>query len=183
MSFHIDQKIKKMTIADFDKLPLPEKNELLKMCCSSSAWIKKMLSIFPVQNLVDLLEYAEEEWYDCNPADWLEAFQIPYLSDYIKIGDIETIENNPAKNADWIRSEQSFIINSSADRLEELQKANRLYEETFGYNYIVAANGKSIDEILENLLSRLENDPHDELIIAAGEQNKITQQRLQKLFV
>lgn len=167
-----------MTIAQFDQLPSEEKNELLGMCCSSSAWTKRMLAIFPVQNLVDLLEYAEEEWYDCNPADWLEAFQ-----NHIKIGDIETIENNDAKNADWVYDEQSFIKNSSKERLEELQKANELYEDTYGYNYIVAAAGKSIEEILENLLSRLENDPHDELIIASGEQNKITQQRLQKLFV
>ena len=81
-----------MTIAKFDQLPSAEKNELLGMCCSSSAWIKRMLAIFPVENLVDLLEYAEEEWYDCNPADWLEAFQ-----HHIKIGDIETIKNNVAK--------------------------------------------------------------------------------------
>ena len=167
-----------MTIAKFDQLPIEEKNELLGMCCSSSAWIKRMLAIFPVENLVDLLEYVEEEWYDCNPADWLEAFQ-----NHIKIGDIETIENNLSKNAGWVRDEQSFIKSSSTARLKELQKANELYEDTYGYNYIVAAAGKTIDQILEDLLSRLENDPHDELIIASGEQNKITQQRLQKLFV
>lgn len=166
-----------MTIANFDQLAPEEKKELLGMCCSSSAWIKRMLVIFPVQNLVDLLEYAEEEWYDCNPADWLEAFR-----NHIKIGDIVSIENNTAKNAEWVRNEQSFIMNTSPSRLEELRKANDLYEEIYGYNYIVAASGKSIDEIMENLLSRLENNPHDELIIAAGEQNKITQQRLQKLF-
>jgi 2-oxo-4-hydroxy-4-carboxy-5-ureidoimidazoline decarboxylase len=167
-----------MTIASFDQLPVEEKNEILGMCCNSSAWIKRMLAIFPVQNLVDLLEYAEEEWYDCNPADWLEAFQ-----NHIKIGEIETIENNKSRNADWVRDEQSFIKNSTSERLKELQKANDLYEETYGYNFIVAAAGKSIDEILENLLSRLQNNPQDELIIAAGEQNKITQQRLQRLFV
>lgn len=167
-----------MTIAQFDQLPSGEKNELLGMCCSSSAWIKRMLAIFPVENLVDLLEYAEEEWYDCNTADWLEAFQ-----HHIKIGDIETIENNVSKNADWIREEQSFIRNSSAARLKELQKGNELYEDTYGYNYIVAAAGKTVDQILEDLLSRLDNDPHDELVIASAEQNKITQQRLQKLFV
>lgn len=167
-----------MTIADFDQLPVAEKNELLKMCCSSSGWIKRMLAIFPIQNLVDLLEYAEEEWYDCNPADWLEAFQ-----NHIKIGDIKSIEGNISENSNWVREEQAFIQNSSSELLEELQKANELYGETFGYNYIVAAAGKSIEEILENLLSRLENDPEDELAIAAGEQNKITQQRLQKLFI
>jgi 2-oxo-4-hydroxy-4-carboxy-5-ureidoimidazoline decarboxylase len=45
-----------MTIAEFDQLPVKEKRELLASCCGSEAWIKKMLSIFPVQNLVDLLD-------------------------------------------------------------------------------------------------------------------------------
>lgn len=166
-----------MTIADFDHLPEAEKKELLQMCCGSTAWIKKMLGILPVNDLVDLLEYAEEEWYDCNPADWLEAFQ-----SHIKIGDIESFKKNTAGNADWPLKEQSGILNSPPDMLDELAKANEMYEETFGYNYIVVATGKSAREMVDDLLKRLDNDPHDELIIAAGEQNKITQLRLQKLF-
>ena len=166
-----------MTIAEFDHLPEAEKKELLHMCCGSDAWIKKMISIFPVNDLVDLLEYAEEEWYDCNPADWLEAFQ-----NHIKIGDIESLKNNKAKNADWPLIEQSEIFKSPPDVLEELAKANEKYEDNFGYNYIVVATGKSATDMLHDLSKRLDNDPHDELIIAAAEQNKITQMRLQKLF-
>ncbi len=166
-----------MTIADFDRLPESEKKELLQMCCGSTAWIKKMMSILPVNDLVDLLEYAEEEWYECNPSDWLEAFQ-----SHIKIGDIESLKKNNAKNADWPLREQEGVLNSSPDMLDELTKANELYEENFGYNFIVAASEKSASDIISNLLQRLDNDPHDELMIAAAEQNKITQLRLQKLF-
>ncbi len=167
-----------MSIADFDKLAIEEKKELLEKCCNSSSWIKKMIGIFPVENLVDLLEYAEEEWYDCNPAEWLEAFQ-----NHIKIGDIESIEKNTAPNAEWVKNEQSLFINASPKILKDLKKENELYEETFGYNYIVFTKGKSIHEIIADLSERLENDPHDELMIAAGEQNKITQLRLQNLFL
>ena len=166
-----------MTIADFDHLPESEKKELLQMCCGSAAWIKKMISIFPVNDLVDLLEYAEEEWYDCNPADWLEAFQ-----SHIKIGDVESLKKNKAKNADWPLKEQAGVLNSAQDVLDELAKANEMYEENFGYNYIVLATGKSASDMISDLFQRLDNDPHDELIIAAAEQNKITQLRLQKLF-
>lgn len=166
-----------MTIADFDRLPESEKKEWLQMCCGSTAWINKMISILPVDNLVDLLEYAEEEWYECNPADWLEAFQ-----SHIKIGDIDSLKKNKAGNADWALKEQEGILNSSPDMLDELTKANEVYEENFGYNFIVAASGKSASDIIGNLFQRLDNDPHDELMIAAAEQNKITQFRLQKLF-
>ena len=166
-----------MTITDFDHLPESEKKELLQMCCGSAAWIKKMISIFPVNDLVDLLEYAEEEWYDCNPADWLEAFQ-----SHIKIGDVESVKKNKAKNTDWPLKEQAGVLNSAPDVLDELAKANEMYEENFGYNYIVLATGKSASDMISDLFQRLDNDPHDELIIAAAEQNKITQLRLQKLF-
>jgi len=66
--------------------------------------------------------------------------------------------------------------------LDELAKANEMYEENFGYNYIVLATGKSASDMLDDLSKRLDNDPHDELLVAAAEQNRITQLRLQKLF-
>ncbi|MEO8819395.1 MAG: 2-oxo-4-hydroxy-4-carboxy-5-ureidoimidazoline decarboxylase [Ginsengibacter sp.] len=166
-----------MSIADFDNLAIEEKKRLLAECCNSTSWIKKMIGIFPVQDLVDLLEYAEEEWYECNPAEWLEAFQ-----NHIKIGDIPSIEKNTTINADWVKNEQSLFINASPEILKSLAKDNELYEETFGYNFIVFTKGKSMNEIIADLSTRLENDPRDELRIAAGEQNKITQMRLQQLF-
>ena len=166
-----------MTIADFDKLEIEEKKILLQQCCNSSVWVKKMLGIFPVQDLVDLLEYAEEEWYDCNPAEWLEAFQ-----NHIKIGDIQSIEKDTTINRDWVKNEQSIFFNATPATLKDLKKNNELYEETFGYNFIVFTKEKSIEEIISNLAERMENDPQDELLIAAGEQNKITQLRLQQLF-
>ena len=166
-----------MTIADFDNLEIEEKKRLLAQCCNSSVWVKKMLSIFPVQNLVDLLEYAEEEWYDCNPAEWLEAFQ-----NHIKIGDIQSIEKNTTINSNWVKNEQAIFFNASPEVLKELEKGNELYEETFGYNFIVFTKEKSIEQIISELSERMENDPNDELLIAAGEQNKITQLRLQLLF-
>jgi 2-oxo-4-hydroxy-4-carboxy-5-ureidoimidazoline decarboxylase len=166
-----------MTIADFDNMAIEDKRKLLQQCCNCSSWIKKMTGIFPVQNLVDLLEYAEEEWYDCNPAEWLEAFQ-----NHIKIGDINSIEKNTAADAVWVKEEQSVFINASPAILEQLEKDNELYEETFGYNFIVFTKDKSLNEIIADLSTRLENDPDEELRIAAGEQNKIMQQRLKKLF-
>jgi 2-oxo-4-hydroxy-4-carboxy-5-ureidoimidazoline decarboxylase len=167
-----------MTIADFDKLATEDKEELLRKCCNSSSWVKKMMGIFPVQNLVDLLEYAEEEWYDCNPAEWLEAFQ-----NHIKIGDINSMEKNRAADAAWVKEEQALFINASPAILQQLEKENELYEETFGYNFIVFTKDKSLNEIIASFSTRLRNDPDEELRIAAGEQNKIMQQRLKKLFL
>jgi 2-oxo-4-hydroxy-4-carboxy-5-ureidoimidazoline decarboxylase len=66
--------------------------------------------------------------------------------------------------------------------LEQITKANEEYEENFGYIFIVSDTGKSAEEMLIILQQRIHNDPHDELMIAAAEQDKITKLRLQKLF-
>jgi 2-oxo-4-hydroxy-4-carboxy-5-ureidoimidazoline decarboxylase len=57
-----------------------------------------------------------------------------------------------------------------------------LYEEKFGYIFIVCATGKSAEEMLDLLETRLKNKPEEEILIAAAEQNKITKLRLQKLI-
>jgi 2-oxo-4-hydroxy-4-carboxy-5-ureidoimidazoline decarboxylase len=137
-----------------------------------------MLAIFPVQNLVDLLEYAEDEWYDCTTEDWLEAFE-----KNARIGDIESIRQKASYNPEWAFEKEWEIQNFSQEMIAKFLAANQSYEETFGYNFIVAANKKSTNEVLEILLQRLNNDPDEELLIAAAEQNKITQMRLKKLFV
>lgn len=166
-----------MTIAEFDQLEKAQKEALLYNCCGCKAWVKSMLEIFPVEDLVDLLEYAEEKWYDCNPAEWLEAFEC-----HPKIGDIESIQKKFADTANYTQSEQAGVSLNDTKVLEELMRANEEYEDVFGYIFIVCATGKTAPEMLAILNERLLNNPHDELLIAAGEQNKITKLRLQKLF-
>lgn len=166
-----------MTIAEFDHLDIKEKKELLFNCCGCDAWVKGMLEIFPVNDLVDLLEYAEEKWYDCNPAEWLAAFE-----HHPRIGDLESIQKKFAKTADYAVNEQAGVSSEDTKILEELLKANEEYEDVFGYIFIVCATGKTAAEMLEILNKRLLNSPHEELMAAAAEQDKITKLRLQKLF-
>ena len=66
--------------------------------------------------------------------------------------------------------------------IEKLATGNTTYEEKFGHIFIVCATGKSAAEMLAILEARIKNDPKDEILIAAGEQNKITRLRLKKLL-
>ncbi len=61
-------------------------------------------------------------------------------------------------------------------------EGNKKYEDKFGYIFIVCATGKTAEEMLVILESRLSNDPVTEIDIAADEQNKITKLRLEKLL-
>ena len=68
------------------------------------------------------------------------------------------------------------------DVLTKLGAANRAYEQRFGHIYIVCASGKTAQEMLAILESRLSNDAATELRVAAGQQSQITRLRLEKLL-
>ena len=82
----------------------------------------------------------------------------------------------------WASGEQSGVNTASKETIEALAAGNRLYEEKFGYIFIVCATGKSAAEMLDMLQARLLNKQEDEIKIAAAEQNKITKLRLKKLL-
>ena len=166
-----------MTIAEFDHLDIEEKKALLQQCCGSSTWVNNMVAAPPAEDLVDLLEIAEEQWYACHEADWREAF-----THHPKIGDIDTLKEKFAATAQWAAGEQEEVKQASEQTLQQLAEGNQAYEQRFGYIFIVCATGKSADEMLQLLNQRLYNNPEVEIQIAMEEQLKITKLRLEKLF-
>jgi 2-oxo-4-hydroxy-4-carboxy-5-ureidoimidazoline decarboxylase len=157
-----------MTIAEFDHLDKETKRKLLYECCGSTAWVEKMLTIPPAEDLIDLFEDAEEKWYECKKEDWKEAF-----SHHSIIGDPSHL---------MTREEQSSIKGASEQVMKSLANGNKAYFDRFGYNFIVEAAGKSAVEMLGMLTARLNNAPEEEIKIAMEEHNKITRLRLEKLF-
>ena len=63
-----------------------------------------------------------------------------------------------------------------------LAKGNRDYEQRFGFIFIVCATGKSSEEMLAILQTRLQNEADTEIAVAAEEQRKIMRLRLEKLL-
>ena len=153
-----------------------EAGRLLTSCCGSSAWVERMLRRRPFGNADALLTAAPQAWLDLTHTDWLEAF-----SHHPKIGDRTSLAQRFAATAHLSAREQSGAADASAQVLDDLAAANRTYEEKFGYIFIVCATGKSAGEMLALLRARLLNDPATEIRVAAEEQGKITQLRLQRL--
>ncbi len=166
-----------MTLHELNILPQPQLKEELLKCCGSATWVKMMMAYFPADDLVEILEDAEEMWYACSKEDWKEAF-----THHPKIGDVESLTKKFASTAEWASGEQSSVNVASKETIEALAEGNRLYEEKFGYIFIVCATGKSAEEMLDLLQSRLRNSPNEEIQIAADEQNMITKLRLDKLL-
>ena len=166
-----------MTLHEFNILPKPQLTEALLSCCGSVAWVERMLPFVPADDIVELLEDAEEQWWKCTLGDWKEAF-----SHHPKIGDLASLEKKFGQGAAWSSAEQGAITQAAQQVLEALANGNKEYEEKFGFIFIVCAAGKSAVEMLALLESRLPNDPAIEIEIAADEQNKITKLRLEKLL-
>ncbi|MCU1263115.1 MAG: alc [Bryobacterales bacterium] len=140
--------------------------DLLK-CCGSTRWAREMAAhSFP--NPKEVLATADSVWWSLAPADWMEAFRA-----HPRIG-----ERSESK---WSQEEQHIARHASHDILGELREANSLYEERFGYIFIVCATGKSADQMLRMMRERLDNDPESELRNAAEQQRQITHLRLKRL--
>lgn len=114
-----------------------------------------------------MLKAAEDAWARLGRADWLSAFKA-----HPRIG--ESGGHAPTRSED----EQSLVRHASATARIALANENRRYEARFGHVFLIAARGRSADDVLHALRQRINNDPAKELEIAAGEQRKITRQRL-----
>jgi len=152
----------------FNTLPTDEAAALLLPCCGSRAWARRMAEGRPFQSVADLQETSDRIWRSLDGEDWREAFAA-----HPRIGE---------KGSRWSEQEQAGARDADAQTLAELIEANRVYETRFDHIFIVCATGKGAAEMLGLLRARLDNDPETELRIAAEEQRKITNLRLEKLF-
>ena len=153
-----------------------EARALLTRCCGSSRWVARMLKRRPFVRDTQLLAVARGEWFALTPEDWKEAFR-----HHPKIGDRAALRVRFPATADLSAREQQGVAGASDATLDALAEANRAYEEKFGFIFIVCATGKSADEMLALLNERITHDEATEIVIAAGEQAKITKLRLHRV--
>jgi OHCU decarboxylase len=172
-----DSRSTSSAVAAFDALPEHEASTLLETCCGSSAWVAGMTVRRPFGTLPVMLQAADELWWSLGPDDWREAFD-----HHPRIGEQAAAAPQAERAQGWSSEEQRGVSAARADVRQALVEGNREYERRFGHIYLVCATGKSAEEMLALLRTRLSNDPATELRVAAGEQAKITRLRLRKMF-
>ncbi len=160
-----------MTLNQLNQSDFETARMALLDCCGSTAWAAAMANRRPFQDVTNLHTTAKEVWHTLGESDWLEAFAA-----HPKIGEKKT-------SAKWFPSEQSGMNDASERTTNSIHRLNAEYEQRFGWIFIVCATGKSAEEMHHALKTRLGNDPSTELVIAAGEQSKIMQLRLEKLLI
>ena len=135
-----------------------------------------MLALRPFGATDVLLSAARREWFALTPEDWKEAF-----AHHPKIGDRAALRARFPVTHHLSEREQAGMGTAPDQIIEALAQANAAYARRFGYIFIICATGKSAKEMLDLLTARLQNDPVMEVRIAAEEQAKITELRLEQL--
>jgi 2-oxo-4-hydroxy-4-carboxy-5-ureidoimidazoline decarboxylase len=151
-------------------LPDQEARMELLSCCGSRRWAARVSAGRPYADNAARLDAADTAWDAATEADVREAFAA-----HPRIGE-------PERGGEQERGEQAASADADAATREGLREGNLEYERRFGHIYLVFASGRSASELLEDLRSRLGNDPRAELVIAAEEQRRITRARLQRLL-
>ncbi|BBO32460.1 2-oxo-4-hydroxy-4-carboxy-5-ureidoimidazoline decarboxylase [Lacipirellula parvula] len=162
--------------AKLKDLPDEDARAALANCCAAVNWVSGMLAARPFTSDDALFAACDAVAATLTEPDWLEAFAAHPL-----IGDVDSLRKKYASTKQLAAGEQSGVDAASETTLRELAELNRDYAERFGFIFIVFATGKTADEMLAILKSRIHNSRDQEVANAAAEQLKITRLRLTKL--
>lgn len=149
-----------------DDLPLPDVRQALLAVCASPRWADSVAAARPFRSPESLFAAADQALTDLPESDLDMA-----LSGHPRIGE-------RAVSADS-RLEQAGVTGD--ETLAALAQGNREYEARFGHVYLVCASGRSGEELLAVLRSRLDNDTSTERAVVREELGRINRQRLERL--
>jgi 2-oxo-4-hydroxy-4-carboxy-5-ureidoimidazoline decarboxylase len=148
-----------------DALPAAELREVLHEVCASPRWVDEVAAAAPYGDVDTLLAAAELALAVLDERDIDDA-----LAGHPRIGE----RSKHASSA----LEQAGV---GDDVRAALAAGNREYEARFGQVYLVAASGRTGDELLAILGERLNNDPARERAVVREELSAINRLRLQRL--
>lgn len=158
-------------LARFNELPAEVAEDALYACFANRRWASALAAGRPYGASDALLHAAETAWADISDVEWLAAFEA-----HPRIG--ERGGHAPAVSD----REQSKVASADTETLAALAVENREYEKRFGHVFLIAASGRTADQVLTALRERMSNDPATELRVAAEEQRRITRLRLQDML-
>jgi 2-oxo-4-hydroxy-4-carboxy-5-ureidoimidazoline decarboxylase len=153
---------------ELDALPEPAAIQLLLSCCSSPAWARAVAAGRPYVTVDALLAAADAALAGLSEGELDRA-----LAGHPRIG---ATPHNPTS-----AREQAGMTSATDDVRAALATWNREYEARFGHVYLVCATGHSAGELLDILISRLQNDPATERRTVRAELAKINRIRLRHL--
>jgi 2-oxo-4-hydroxy-4-carboxy-5-ureidoimidazoline decarboxylase len=166
------------TLSDLDRFNHASADELrprLLTLTAAPVWADQLLARRPYADVAELLDTSDDL------VRALDSEQIDAaLAGHPRIGERAAglDEESAARSA----AEQSGMSGADAALKASMARANTEYEQRFGRIYLVAAAGRSAEDLLSLLRARLDNDPDAELEVVRAELASITRLRLTDLF-
>jgi OHCU decarboxylase len=160
-------------LGHLNALPAGEAERELLGCCGSPEWARRVASARPLRSVEALLAVAAEAWWTVGAAAWRAAFRT-----HPRIGERTAEAAQTERERAWSAGEQAGMATADGEIRAAIAAGNRAYEERFGHVFLVRAAGRSPAEILAGLRARLANPPQHEILVAALEQQRITELRL-----
>lgn len=142
---------------------------MLRPCVDNSRWVAELVDARPFEGKEQLLAAAEAA-----AEPWSEAEIDAALARHPRIG--ERAKGNSTE-AGLSRGEQAGVSRDAAAQAE-LRRLNLAYEEKFGRVFLIRAAGRSTEDILKQLTSRLDNTPEEEIAVVGQQLREIALLRL-----
>ncbi|MDA7747032.1 2-oxo-4-hydroxy-4-carboxy-5-ureidoimidazoline decarboxylase [Psychromonas sp.] len=166
-----------MSLEKINNANTEEIYRIFESCCCAPKWIESMTNARPFAQPEDMLTASDKIFKQLTKADYLIAFE-----GHPQIGNLQTLQSKYANTSESASHEQSGMSEADKSVIEEMHDLNLKYLEKFGFIFIVCASGKSAQQMLDLIKSRINNEHYSELTIAGIEQAKITHIRLEKLL-
>ena len=162
-------------VAWLDAANADEVRGLLLTLTASPAWAGEVVAGRPYGNVATLLDRS-----DALVTGLSEGEVDAALSGHPRIG--ERAQSLDADSAARSAREQAGVASADDELVAALAEGNADYEARFGRIYLVAAAGRTAEELLAILQERLTNDPATELDVVRRELARITRLRLADTF-
>lgn len=163
-----------MHLEQFNSASRTEAAAALRPCLDIPRWIEELVDARPYSGLAALLEAGRGAADPFSPAE-IEAA----LAHHPRIG--ERAPGNSVE-ARLSQSEQAGLGEADAVVAQALADGNRAYEEKFGQVFLIRSAGRSREEILAALNTRLAHTPGEEQTIIGQQLREIAVLRLEGLM-
>lgn len=163
-----------MHLAQFNAASRTEAADALRPCLDIQRWIDGLADARPYTDLDALLEAARRAANPFTPAE-IEAA----LAHHPRIGERAQGDSTEARLS---QSEQAGLGEADAAVAEALAEGNRKYDEKFGQVFLIRAAGRSREEILAALNTRLAHTPEEEQAVIGQQLREIAVLRLEGLI-
>lgn len=163
-----------MHLEQFNAAGRAEAADFLRPCLDIQRWIDELADARPYSSPDALLAAGRGAANPFTPAE-IEAA----LAHHPRIGERAQGDSAEAKLS---QSEQAGLGVADAAIAEALAEGNRAYEEKFGQVFLIRAAGRSREEILAALNTRLAHTPEAEQSIIGQQLREIAVLRLEGLM-